>query len=188
MREESRKISWERFSLNANGSETKEFERLAYLLFCAETGNRVGLFRFANHPGIETSPLTFNDKETGFQSKFYTTSLSSNKDDIIDSLKKAKEYHPNLQVWYLYCNQEIGPSYANSSSSRTNNADLRPNYVKKIEKEASKLGVEDFQAILNFSLPYLKMITYMTYFSVRTHLLLSLSMTSTSITRFFSML
>ena len=103
-----KKVNWDIFKLKFVGCETTEFERLGMLLFCAETNNRIGLFRFKNQPGIETNPIMHNGKLTGHQSKFYTSSLGKNKDDLIDSLKKSKKFYPQLEVVYVYTNCEPG--------------------------------------------------------------------------------
>ena len=83
-------LNWGAFKAKYNKRESWAFEQLCYLLFCTEFNNRVGLFRYKNQTGIETEPLEKEGKYYGFQSKYYTTSIDENKDDIIDSIKKAK--------------------------------------------------------------------------------------------------
>lgn len=46
----------------------------------------------------------------GFQAKYYDTKLSDNKDDIIDSLQKAKSKKPSLNKILIYTNQELSES------------------------------------------------------------------------------
>jgi len=60
------------------------------MLFCYEHAIKNGISRFKNQTGIEMEPIDHNGEQIGFQVKFYDTKLSVNKDDIIESLKKAK--------------------------------------------------------------------------------------------------
>ena len=83
-------MDWKQFEIKYAQRETWAFEQLAYLLFCAEHNNRVGLFRYKNQAGIETEPIEKEGKQIGFQAKYYSTSIASNKKDIIDSIKKNK--------------------------------------------------------------------------------------------------
>lgn len=100
------RIDWnifsEKFALNA----PLQFEFLAYCLFAYEFNIQYGLFRYRNHPGIETAPIDYNGKKIGFQAKFYSTNLSDNKVDIINSIKKAKIAHPELTDIILYTQQD----------------------------------------------------------------------------------
>lgn len=125
-------IDWDLFKAKFNGRETSKFEQMAYLLFASETGNPYGIFRYKNHPGIETEPVDFNGKSSGFQAKFLT-SFSDGKNDIIDSLTKAKVNHPGLEDIYIYTNNEPGMAYKNTGK--------KPGYMTDIENEASVLGM-----------------------------------------------
>ena len=73
MRNNELNIDWDLFKAKFNGRETSKFEQMAYLLFASETGNPNGIFRYKNHPGIETEPVDFNGKSSGFQAKFLTS-------------------------------------------------------------------------------------------------------------------
>lgn len=125
-------IDWNLFKAKFNGRETSKFEQMAYLLFASETGNPNGIFRYKNHPGIETEPVDFNGKTSGFQAKFLT-SFSDGKNDIIDSLTKAKVNHPGLEDIYIYTNNEPGMAYKNTCE--------KPRYMMDIENKASALGM-----------------------------------------------
>jgi len=83
-------MNWKAFGLKYDKRENWAFEQMSYLLFCAEFKNRIGLFRYKNQTGIETEPTEKDGKYYGFQSKYYTTSIADNKNDIIDSINKAK--------------------------------------------------------------------------------------------------
>ena len=126
-------LNWNIFKSKFNGRERGSFESLSYQLFCAENNNRIGIFRFKNQTGIETEPIQLNGELVGFQSKYYDTKLADNKDDIIDSLKKAKRENPNLNRLLIYVNQEF------SESSTLEKKD--PAYKTDIESEAIKINV-----------------------------------------------
>lgn len=133
MRKIELNIDWDLFKAKFNGRETSKFEQMAYLLFASETGNPNGIFRYKNHPGIETEPVDFNGKSSGFQAKFLT-SFSDGKNDIIDSLTKAKVNHPGLEDIYIYTNNEPGMAYKNTGE--------KPRYMTDIENKASVLGMK----------------------------------------------
>ena len=63
-----------------------------------------------NQKGIETDPVKKNEKYYGFQSKYYTNSIKENKNDIIDSIKIAKQRNANLNIMYIYINLEFSES------------------------------------------------------------------------------
>ena len=127
-------MNWNIFRLKYDEREERAFEQMSYLLFCAEHNNRIGLFRYKNQTGIETEPLYKNGKTLGFQSKYYTNSIASNKSDIIDSINKAKAKNDNLNVLYFYINLEF------SESTKVNQK--KPKYQQEIETTAENLGIE----------------------------------------------
>ena len=127
-------MNWNIFRLKYDKREEWAFEQMSYLLFCAEHNNRIGLFRYKNQTGIETEPLYKDGKILGFQSKNYTTSISVNKSDIIDSINKAKAKNENLDKLYFYINQEF-------SESTTGNQ-KKPKYQQEIETTAENLRIE----------------------------------------------
>lgn len=127
-------MNWNIFCLKYDKREEWAFEQMSYLLFCAEHNNRIGLFRYKNQAGIETEPLLKNDKLLGFQSKYYTTSIATNKGDIIDSIKKAKEKNGELDELYFYINQECSESTAKNKK--------KPTYQQEIETTAENLGIK----------------------------------------------
>ena len=127
-------MNWKIFEVKYEGKETSKFEELAYKLFCSEFECETGIFRYHNQTGIETEPINKNGKNYGFQAKYYTTSISSNKTDIINSIKKAKSKNPALNIIYLYLNKEL------SESSKINQK--KPSYQMEIEKNAKELQIE----------------------------------------------
>ena len=127
-------MNWKIFDLKYDKQETWAFEQMSYLLFCSEFNNRIGLFRYKNQTGIETEPIEKDGKLYGFQAKYYTTSISGNKDDIIDSIKKAKSKNKRLNELLLYINQELSESTTKSKK--------KPQYQLDIEKSAKEVGVD----------------------------------------------
>ena len=123
--------NWNLFKVKNNNKESKAFENMCYLLFCAELDNRIGLFRYKNQTGIETEPLEKDGELYGFQSKYYDNSI--NKDDIIDSINKAKRENSALRYFYLYINKEL------AESSKIGKK--KPAYQEEIEKAASNNGL-----------------------------------------------
>lgn len=126
-------MSWKIFSVKYDKRETWAFEQMSYLLFCAEFKSRIGLFRYKNQTGIETEPIEKDGKYYGFQSKYYTTLIADNKDDIIDSIKKAKSKNKQLDELYLYINQELSESTTKSKK--------KPQYQLDIEQAAKTAGI-----------------------------------------------
>ena len=127
-------IDWKVFALKYDKKETWAFERLSYLLFCAEFDNKIGLFRYKNQIGIETEPIEKDGKFYGSQAKYYTTSISMNKKDIIDSIEKSKSKNKSLNQLWLYVNQKL------SESTKKNKK--KPKYQFEIEESAKNLGME----------------------------------------------
>lgn len=127
-------INWNNFKAKFNGKEHMSFEQLCYLMFCDEFNQNTGIFRYKNQTGIETEPIKYHDKWVGFQSKFYETRIIDNKEDIKDSITKAKTKNPNLNKILFYINQEF---------SESSNKDRKePEYKIEIEKHAKSKDVE----------------------------------------------
>jgi len=125
-------INWKIFSAKFDGRESKAFEALVYQLFCNEHGIKKGIFRFKNQTGIETEPIQVGKDIVGFQAKYYETPLSTNKSDIIDSIKKTKHKNPKLTKIFIYLNQEFGEGKKRKD----------PKYKKEIEDLAKNLGIK----------------------------------------------
>lgn len=127
-------INWNNFKAKFNGKEQKSFENLCYILFCREFGQKKGIFRYKNQVGIETEPIKFDDKLVGFQSRFYETNIRDNKEDIKDSIIKAKNKNPELNKIIFYINREFSESSKKSEKE--------PAYKIEIENFAKSKGVE----------------------------------------------
>jgi len=102
--------NWNNFKAKFDGKEQKSFELLCYLLFCNEFNINTGIFRYKNQTGIETEPIKVDDKLIGFQAKFYETKISENKNDIKDSIAKAKSKNQKLNKILFYVNKEFSES------------------------------------------------------------------------------
>ena len=127
-------INWANFKSKFYERERTVFERLAYMLFCYEFNIRIGIFRFKNQTGVETEPIDVDGLKAGFQAKYYDTKLSANKDDIIDSLKKAKSKNPSVNKILIYTNQEL------SESSKKEKK--KPAYLMEIEQAAQNIKLD----------------------------------------------
>jgi len=138
-------INWNNFRAKFNGREQKSFEWLCYLLFCNEFNKKTGIPRYKNQAGIETEPIEYDGILIGFQAKFYETKISDNKEEIIDSIKKAKKKNPNLNKIVFYINQEF--------SEGKNKKE--PTYKTEITKHAQSLKVEiDWRCKSYFESPF----------------------------------
>ena len=126
-------INWHVFSEKFKDSAAYKFEFLAYCLFSYEFNIQNGLFRYKNHPGIETAPIENNGEMVGFQAKFYSNNISDNKSDIIDSIKKAKEACPQLKKILIYVHQDL--------TYNTQCVSAKPGYLTEIETVASSSGL-----------------------------------------------
>ncbi|MBV4357359.1 AVAST type 4 anti-phage nuclease Avs4 [Pinibacter aurantiacus] len=127
-------LNWNIFRTKFHQRERDAFESLAYMLFCYEHNIKIGIFRFKNQTGIETEPIEHNGQKIGFQAKFYDIKLSDNKDDIIQSLRKAKEKNPLLNKMLIYTNQEL--------SEGRDKHQKKPSYLKTIEEVAIEVQLE----------------------------------------------
>lgn len=127
-------LNWNNFKSKFNGKEQRTFENLCYFLFCDEFNQDMGIFRYKNQAGIETEPIEREGKIIGFQAKFYDTKIGSNKDDIKDSISKAKNKNDKLNKIIFYVNCEF------SESSKKNKKE--PKYKTEIEQHACSKGIE----------------------------------------------
>lgn len=99
---------WDIFRAKFSGNTQNTFEWFCYLLFCREFNRPLGVFRYKNQAGIETNPITKNEEVIGWQAKFYETTLSDHKSDLVETLTKSKKRYPNLSKIIFYTNQEWG--------------------------------------------------------------------------------
>jgi hypothetical protein len=134
MKKENNMINWKTFETKYDKREQWAFEQMSYFLFCVEMGCHTGIFRYKNQAGIETEPVEKDGLFYGFQAKYYSTALSTNKNDIIVSIQKAKQKNNSLNKILLYTNQEL------SESSRKDQK--KPGYQIEIENAAQNNNIE----------------------------------------------
>lgn len=102
------KPDWNKFKAKFSENPQSNFEWFCYLLFCQEFNKSFGIFRYKNQSGIETNPIIKDSEVIGWQAKFYETTLSYHKDDLIETITKSKRDYPNLTKVIFYTNQEWG--------------------------------------------------------------------------------
>ncbi|MCG9487237.1 hypothetical protein [Acinetobacter pittii] len=130
------KPNWEIFSAKFSSDKELTFEWFTYLLFCREFNLPKGWFGFKNQSGIEKNPIEYDGEIIGFQSKFYSTSLSTHKDELIETLNKVKRDYPELTKLLFYTNQIWGQAYNNVEKRM-----MPPQALVDIENKAKELGI-----------------------------------------------
>lgn len=130
---------WQAFAYKNRGREEDAFEDLARTLFRKEMGVRYGLFQRVNHKGNETDVVKKDGKVIGFQSKYFKNGIKAN--DIIDSMKGAKESHPEQTHYYIYCNLAFGNPRRRKYQKKTDSVPEITQTEETIELVAKELGL-----------------------------------------------
>lgn len=130
---------WKSFEYKYRGREQNAFEDLARALFRKEMGVRYGLFQRINHKGNETDVVEKDDKVCGFQAKFFNNRIDA--DNIISSMRDAKESHPKQTHYYIYCNISFGNPKPRKDSKDTYSIPSQTKAEEKIESAARELGL-----------------------------------------------
>jgi hypothetical protein len=125
------KPNWDIFKAKFSENPQYNFEWFCYLLFCKEFNQPHGIFRYKNQSVIETNPIEKDKDVIGWQAKFYDTSLSNHKDDLLSNIEKAKRDYSNITKLLFYTNQEWGQ-----------NKGQKPKGLKEIEEKAKELNIE----------------------------------------------
>ena len=102
------KPNWDNFKAKFSENHQSNFEWFCYLLFCKEFNKPLGISRYRNQSAIETEPIIKDDEVIGWQAKFYETTLSNHKNDLIETIIKCKRDYTNLTKVIFYTNQEWG--------------------------------------------------------------------------------
>ena len=102
------KPDWNIFKAKFSENPQNNFEWLCYLLFCEEFGKEFGVFRYKNQSGIETNPVSIGKEIIGWQAKFYETTLSDHKSDLISTLIKSKRDYDRFKQNYLLYKWRMG--------------------------------------------------------------------------------
>lgn len=100
------KSDWNVFKAKYSENPQKNFEWFCYILFCRQYERPYGIFRYKDQAAIETDPIEKESEIIGWQAKYYETTLSQKKQDIEDTIKKAKKIYSKLSTLVFYTNQE----------------------------------------------------------------------------------
>ena len=125
------KANWDNFKAKFDNPRD-EFEWFCYLLFCIEHNKTKGIPRYKNQSGIETDPINLDGKIIGWQAKFYDTTLSKHKDDLIKMLQMSHDNYKGINTIIVYTNEEWGQN-KNGASTKGQ---------KDVEAKAEKLKIE----------------------------------------------
>lgn len=127
------KPDWKLFETKFSENPQKNFEWFCYLLFCKEFNQSYGIPRLYNQPGIETFPVEYDNEVIGWQAKYFSSKI--NKDDVLDSVKKAIEKYPKITKLILFSNQEWHPNkYGNYPKGRQEILEFCNSHNLKIEE------------------------------------------------------
>ena len=130
---------WKSFEYKYRGREQNVFEDLARALFRKEMGIRYGLFQRINHKGNETDIVEKDGKVYGFQAKFFDKRIDAN--NIISSMRDAKESHPEQTHYYIYCNLSFGNPHRRKEAKKTDPVPKQTIAEEKITLVADELGL-----------------------------------------------
>ncbi len=98
--------TWKEFEILHKDNIKDAFQRMCTYLFCY-TYKVEELCEEPNHPGIETYPITFENKRYGFQCKHFKNKVDYNQiKDSVKSLLKS-QYKSELDYFILYCNKDL---------------------------------------------------------------------------------
>jgi len=123
---------WNSFKAKFSENPQDAFEWFCYLLICREFDKTKGIFRYINQSRIETNPIEFDDQVIGWQAKFYETTLSQHKADMIKGLDGCHEEYPDVNKMLFFTNQEWGQGQDGGDSQ-----------VKvDVEAKAKQYGIE----------------------------------------------
>ena len=125
------KPNWQIFRAKFSENPQNNFEWFCYLLFCREFNKPFGIFRYKNQSAIETDPIEINGQFIGWQAKFYDSTLSNHKDDLIDTIERANRDYPKISKIVIYSNKEWGQYRGNE-----------PQGKRDAESKAKELGIE----------------------------------------------
>lgn len=134
------KPNWDNFKAKFNDNPQSNFEWFCYLLFCKEYNQNTGISRYKNQTGIETDTIKLGEKVIGWQAKFYESTLSSYKAEIIETLEKSKRCYKDINTLIFYTNQEWGQSRKRKGTEINIGND--PQSKKEIESRANELGID----------------------------------------------
>lgn len=131
--------NWQSFAYKYQGREQGAFEDLARTLLRKELGIQAGLFQRVNQKGNESQIIEKDDKIIGFQAKFFKDEID--EDNIIHSMRGAKEANPHQTHYYIYCNQAFGEPKRRKGMKKTDPLPKMTLKEEKIGNVANELGL-----------------------------------------------
>lgn len=130
---------WTSFAYKYRGREQAALEDLARTLFRKELGIETGLFQRVNHKGNETEVIKRDGKVIGFQAKYFKSEIDA--ENIIHSMRGAKEENPQQTHYYIYSNQTFGLPRKRKGSTVSDSNTQKTQKEEKIEQVAAELGL-----------------------------------------------
>jgi len=144
------KPDWNKFKAKFSDNPQKKFEWLCYLLFCREFDKPMGIERFINQSGIETFPIMVDNEVIGWQAKFYETSLSQHKNDLLQTIDKSKRDYPNITKIIFYTNSEWGQGrWKNDPQAKVESETLADNLGITLEWRTASFFESPFVTVDN---------------------------------------
>lgn len=143
------KPNWNNFKAKFSDNPQNNFEWFCYLLFCKEFNEPVGIFRYKNQSAIETNPIEKEGEIVGWQAKFYDTALSTHKNDLINTVIKAKKDYPNITKIIFYTNQEWGQSKGQESQGKIEVEEKAKELIIKLDWRTASFFESPFVSIEN---------------------------------------
>ena len=137
------KPDWDIFKTKFSENPQKNFEWFCYLLFCKEYKKDIGIFRYKNQSGIETNPIEEGNEVIGWQAKFYDTTLSEHKTELIETINKSKRDYQNITKIIFYTNQEWG------QGRKTKDLQTTLDTGEKKNDPQAKIDVEEIAKLKN---------------------------------------
>ena len=125
------KANWDIFRAKFSENPQSNFEWLCYLLFCRQFNRLLGISRFANQSAIETNLITVGHEKVGWQAKFYDSSLSSHKNELLNAIENSKRYYPDITKLLIYTNKDWGQHKGKE-----------PKGLVDIEKKSKELNIK----------------------------------------------
>lgn len=117
-------VNWCKFQAKVGDSAPVEFERLCYFIFCRKYNRPYGIFRYRNHPALETSPIEVDGELIGFQAKYFVDKFSNHKSDILEAIQKVVRRYGNLKRLVFFmpmdhdCNQNAADKNIETAAQR----------------------------------------------------------------------
>jgi hypothetical protein len=131
------KPDWDKFKAKFSENPQNNFEWFCNLLFCKQFNKPFGIFRYKNQSGLETDPIIVGKDVIGWQAKFYDSTLSAHKNDLIKTIEKIKRDYPNITTVFLYTNKEWA-----QKTSQNGETQQEPQGKTEIEKKAEELKIK----------------------------------------------